>query len=53
MIEAIFTFACFALFFCGLLSVCWGVVGMRYEEESLYDEPWPTDGITREPKEND
>jgi len=53
MIETLLSISIVTLAVCSFLSILAGVAWMKFDEESLYEESWPTDGITREPKMGD
>lgn len=51
-LDIMFWMSFCALLTCSIASILSGVAWMRYEEEQSYlDAKWPTDGITREPRQ--
>ena len=53
MIETLLSISIITLAVCSFLSILAGVAWMKLDDETLYDEPWPTDGLSREPKQGD
>jgi hypothetical protein len=53
MIETLLSISIVTLAVTSFLSILAGVAWLRLDDETLYEETWPTDGITREPKQGD